>query len=107
MQLESIIYKLIKDKVRKVIANIDLFVVSATRMLYIAEAVKREIIEFSYMYEENIAVLGEKKYNDYTEKCYIVARKKKYYADYEYFKIDSYGFQQDYKPTESEMELFK
>ena len=107
MQLQSIIYKLIKDKVRKVIANINLFIVSATRMLYIAEAVKREIILKADEYDENIAVVTRKDHNDYAKECYIVARKNKYYADYEYFKIDSDGFQQDYKPTESEMELFK
>lgn len=109
MQLQSLIDKLIEDKVGKVIfyKNIDLYVVSTVRKLYIAEAVKREIILDAEEYDENIAVIGEKKYNDYTEKYYIVARKNKYYADYEYFKIDSDRLQQDYKPTESELELLK
>ena len=33
--------------------------------------------------------------------------RKKYMKDYEYFKIDSASLQQDYTPTETEIELFK
>ena len=106
---KKVIDRLIKDKVGKVISNknIDLVIVSATKKLYIAEAVKREIILKADAYDENIAVVGKDEFQCYTHVYCIVARKDKYMKDYEYLMIDSDGLHQDYKPTETEMELFK
>ena len=110
MQLERVIERLISNKIHNVIAHKhvnshDIYI--ATRMLYNAEAVKYEIVAIDDMYDENIAVVGEKEFYDYTEEYYIVARKDNDDKDYEYLKIDLDGLQKDYKPTEAELELFK
>ena len=110
MQLERVIDRLINNKIYSVIADTnadahDIYI--ATRILYNAEAVKYDVIIDADMYDENIAVIGEKEFYDYTEEYYIVARKDNEDKDYEYFKIDLDGLQKDYKPTDAEMELFK
>ena len=109
MQLKKVIDKLISNKIHDVIGHkhIDSVIISATKILYIAEAVKREIILKADEYDENIAVVEREELYDYTYVYYIVARKKKHMKDYEYFKIDSASLRQDYTPTESELELFK
>ena len=65
MQLERVIERLISNKIHNVIANKhvnshDIYI--ATRMLYNAEAVKYEIVAIDDMYDENIAVVGEKEF---------------------------------------------
>ena len=106
MQLQEIIDKLIRYKVEKVITNeftankfIDSAIFSTARSLYTAEVVKSEIISVSSGYDENIAV-GGKGY-------YIVARKHRFYSDYEYLKVDCNGLHEDYEPTKAELKLFE
>ena len=110
MQLEHVIDSLINNKIKKVITNKhinfhDIYI--ATRILYDSEAVKYDIILDADEYDENIAVIGEKEFYDYTEEYYIVARKDDDDEEYEYFKIDLDGLQKDYKPTDAELELFE
>ena len=109
-QLEHIIDILIKNKIYSIIANNSINshdIYEAIRMLYNVEKINYEVITLADAYDKNIAVSYEKRFNDYTETYYIVARKDKFDKYYEYLMINSDGLHQDYKPTESEMKLFK
>ena len=109
-QLDRVINKLINEKIYKVVSNTEIDIndiLVYTKILDTALSVKYVIIMGAYMYDENIAVTGEKEHHDYTEEYYIVARKDKSDKKYDYFKIDLDGLQQNYEPTEVELELFK